>query len=178
MAAKLLSRGQDNSDHSDSESDVEKEASYERIRNQPPTREIEEGDEIADGLIWALRPNVVVEQEAEDFLDGIGETLDEQIGIELPKAPQGGQDPMTAKLSSRGQDNSDHSDSDSDNEKEASYEKTRDQSPTKQIEEGDEIADGLVWALRPNVVAEQEAATAAASRTGTPASTTSPAIRR
>lgn len=159
MAARhsLPSRGQENSDHSDSESDGEKEASYERIRDQSPTKKIEEGDEIADGLIWALRPNVVVEQEADDFLDGIGEILDEKTIIQLPEAPQDAQRSMATKIPSRGRDNVDDSDSESDKENESGFERIKDQSPTRQIEEGDEISDGLVWALRPNVVAEQEA---------------------
>ncbi len=148
MAVNTPSPGHDNSDHSDLESDTEKEARYERIKDQSPTREVDEGDEIADGLVWALRPGVVAEQEADDFLDGIGEILDETISTEQPEvAPQG--DLI--------QDNSDHSDSGSDNEKEANYEQIRDQSPTMEIDEGDEIADGLIWALRPGVVAEQEA---------------------
>ena len=90
VAMELPSLRQGNSEHSGSESDMEKEASYEQIWDQSPTREIEEGDEIADGLVWALRPGVVVEQEADDFLNSIGEVLDEKNGIEQPEAaPQG-----------------------------------------------------------------------------------------
>lgn len=148
MAAKTPSREHDNSDHSELDSDTEREARYERIKDQSPTREVDEGDEIADGLVWALRPGVVAEQEADDFLDGIGEILDEPTSIEQPEVEP--QDDLI-------QDNSDNSDSGSDNEKEANYERIRDQSPTREVDEGDEIADGLVWALRPGVVAEQEA---------------------
>ena len=108
MAAKKSSRGHDNSDHSDLDSDTEKEARYERIKDQSPIREVDEGDEIANGLVWALRPGVIAEQEADDFLDGIGEILDEPISTEHPEvAPQ-------RELI---QDNSDNSDSGSDDEK-------------------------------------------------------------
>lgn len=51
MAAKTPSRENDNSDHSDQDSDTEKEARHERIKDQSPTREVDEGDEIADGLV-------------------------------------------------------------------------------------------------------------------------------
>lgn len=90
MAAKTPLREHDNSDHSDQDSDTKKEARYERVKDQSPTREVDEGDEIADGLFWVLRPGVVAEQEADDFLDGIGEILDEPISTEHPEvAPQG-----------------------------------------------------------------------------------------
>lgn len=74
---------QDNSDHTDSGSDNEKEANYEQM-DESPTQEIEGGDEIADGLVWALRPSVVAEQEAGDFPGSSGDDLDEQMDIEEP----------------------------------------------------------------------------------------------